>query len=243
MKFVGSKNRVAIEIFSIIQKHVSNKTGLSVNEMRENVLWIEPFVGGGNFIDKVSFKNRIGLDIDQNSIDALLSIRDSISDLPRTSKEFTENDYKELKTNQLVKHRGYLGFTCSYGGKWMGGWRRDSFGKRDYVEEAYKNALKQHKLLKDVKLHVSDYKDIKIPKDSIIYCDPPYEGTTNHNKKLFNHLEFWEWCRDISNNCLGIFVSEYNAPDDFICLWSKTISSSLTKNTGSKKGIEKLFTI
>jgi DNA adenine methylase len=36
-------------------------------------------------------------------------------------------------------------------------------------------------------------------------------------------------------------VSEYNAPEDFECLWSKEVNNSLTKDTGSKKGIEKLF--
>jgi DNA adenine methylase len=38
-----------------------------------------------------------------------------------------------------------------------------------------------------------------------------------------------------------IFISEYSAPDDFECIWQKEIVSSLTKNTGSKKGTEKLF--
>jgi DNA adenine methylase len=38
-----------------------------------------------------------------------------------------------------------------------------------------------------------------------------------------------------------IFVSEYNAPDDFECVWQKEIVSSLAKNTGAKRGVEKLF--
>ena len=40
-----------------------------------------------------------------------------------------------------------------------------------------------------------------------------------------------------------IFISEYNMPDDFICVWQKEIISSLTQDTGSKKAIEKLFTL
>jgi DNA adenine methylase len=38
-----------------------------------------------------------------------------------------------------------------------------------------------------------------------------------------------------------VFVSEYNAPKDFKCVWEKEMVSSLTKDTGSKKAIEKLF--
>ena len=41
-----------------------------------------------------------------------------------------------------------------------------------------------------------------------------------------------------------MFISEYDMPEDrFECVWSKEISSSLTKDTGSKKGIEKLFIV
>lgn len=41
----------------------------------------------------------------------------------------------------------------------------------------------------------------------------------------------------------NVFVSEYNAPDDFECIWVKEVNNSLTKDTGGKKGIEKLFKI
>jgi DNA adenine methylase len=60
-------------------------------------------------------------------------------------------------------------------------------------------------------------------------------------KDDFNHNEFWQWCRDRANEGHIVFVSEYNAPDDFECIWQKEIVSSLDKDTGSKKGMEKLF--
>lgn len=37
-----------------------------------------------------------------------------------------------------------------------------------------------------------------------------------------------------------VYISEYNAPDDFVCVWQKEITNSMaTKNT--YKPIEKLF--
>jgi len=84
-----------------------------------------------------------------------------------------------------------------------------------------------------------DYKTLNIPTGSIVYCDPPYKSTTGYNGN-FDHIEFWDWCRVISINS-SVFVSEYEAPDDFECVWSKSVSSSLTKNTGSKSGVERLF--
>jgi DNA adenine methylase len=192
-------------------------------------------------IDKVQGK-RLGSDINPYLIDALISIRDCIIDLPKKNNEFTEVDYKLLSKSDGYKHKGYAGFAFSYGGKWLGGWRRDIIGKRDYVAESYRNALNQNPLLQGVKFVNKSYLDLKIPDNSLIYCDPPYEGTTKY-KDDFNHDYFWQWCREMANKGHIIFVSEYNAPDDFECVWQKEIVSSLTQDTGSKKAVEKLFKI
>lgn len=39
-----------------------------------------------------------------------------------------------------------------------------------------------------------------------------------------------------------IFVSEYEAPSDFTCVWSKEISNTLSKQN-KFKAVEKLFTL
>lgn len=228
MKYMGSKNRIAKDIVPImLSKRINNQW------------WVEPFVGGGNIIDKVTGK-RLGADINKYVIDALIAIRDNVLDLPKNNKEFTEYDYNELKKNDDYKYKGYAGFTFSYGAKWLGGWSRNSKKNRDYVREAYQNALNQSPKLKGVKFINVDYLNLKIPENSLIYCDPPYKGTTKY-KDAFNHTIFWEWCRDKVNEGHTLFVSEYNAPNDFDCVFKKEIVSSLTKNTGSKIGVEKLF--
>ena len=207
---------------------------------KEDQWWVEPFVGGANIIDKVG-GNRLGADINPYLIDALLSIRDHHADLPKNNTEFTEDDYLKLRNNDSYKYKGFAGFAYSYGGKWLGGWRRDRLNKRDYVNEAYKNAIKQSPKLKDVIFKNTEYINLEIPKNSLIYCDPPYEGTTGYNNKTFNHNIFWNWCRQKTNEGHTVFISEYNAPPDFECIWSKPICSSLTKDTGEKQGTEKLF--
>jgi DNA adenine methylase len=203
--------------------------------------WVEPFVGGANIIDKIQGK-RIGADINPYLIDALIAIRDSVLDLPKNNKEFTEDNYKQLRKSDDYRYKGYAGFAFSYGGKWLGGWCRDGLGKRDYVKESYRNALKQSPLLQGVDFVCSNYTDLDIPPNSLIYCDPPYEGTTKF-KDDFNHKVFWQWCRGMAGKGHVIFVSEYDAPEDFECMWQKEIVSSLTKDTGSKKGMEKLFRV
>lgn len=82
-----------------------------------------------------------------------------------------------------------LGLLFSYSGKWLGGWCRDSLNKRDYVNESYKNAINQSPFLQGVKFVNESYMDLKIPNNSLIYCDPPYEGTTKY-KNDFDHVAF-----------------------------------------------------
>ena len=229
MKYMGSKNRIAKEILPIMLKERGQRT------------WVEPFVGGANMIDKVQGK-RIGADINPYLIDALIAIRDCICDLPKNNREFTEEDYKLLRKNDDYKYKGYAGFAFSYGGKWLGGWSRTdktSIKQRDYVAESYRNAVNQSPKLKGVKLVHSSYKDLKIPDNSLIYCDPPYENTTGY-KDAFNHSDFWQWCREKHTEGHKVFISEYNAPDDFICVWQKTLTTSFNTSE-SIKAVEKLF--
>ena len=76
--------------------------------------------------------------------------------------------------------------------------------------------------------------------DSVIYCDPPYQGTTKY-KDDFDHDEFWNWCRKMNGKGNKIYVSEYHAPDDFKCIWQKTINNSLSSKC--RKAVERLYTI
>jgi len=226
MKYMGSKNRISKHILPIILK-----------DRQEGQWYVEPFVGGANMIDKVEGK-RLGADFNELLICALINIRDDILTMPKNNLEFTELDYKNRALN-FPLFKGFAAFAYSFSGKFWGGWRRDGAGIRDYVCESYRNAAKQSPKLQGVKLAQCSYDALEIPPQSVIYCDPPYANTTKY-KDDFNHAEFWEWCRDKRKEDHQVFISEYNAPSDFICVWQKEIQSGLNTNS-TKKGIEKLF--
>lgn len=229
---MGSKNRIAKHILPIMLKD------------RGDRWWVEPFVGGGNIIDKVVGYRRIGSDINRYCIEALQSVKSYLHELPKNNNEFTEEDYKKLRVDDLYKHKGFAGFAYSYGGKWMGGWARDKDGKRDYVAESYRNAEKQSPKLKGSILVNHSYENLYIPTNSIIYCDIEYRGTTKYsNKQKFDYDKFYDWCRLKCREGHSVFISEYNMPEDFRCIWAKEVNNTLVKDTGSKKGIERLFTL
>lgn len=240
MKFRGSKARIAKYIIPIMESY-----------RKPDQAWVEPFVGGGNIIDKVSGE-RYACDVDPKVLYALRSVAHGIDVLPKNNEEFNEGLYNIFvpmaeKDPAAFPLACFAGFAYSYGGKWHGGWRRDKERKRDYVAEAYRNAVKQSKGLQDVCfLPAMDYREVSkhVPENSLYYCDPPYEGTTGYGKK-FDSCAFWHWCVSLVAEGNTVFVSEYAAPDfvNVEVLWEKDICSSLTKDTGSKKGTEKLFMV
>ena len=228
MMYMGSKSRVARHILPIMlqDKPLYN-------------WWVEPFVGGGNMIDKVSGR-RLGGDANCYAIEALLAIRDHVHLLPKNNTEFTEDDYNSLIKGDSYPYKGYAGFAFSFGGKWLGGWSRRKNEDYDYVKSAYNSALRQSPKLKGVHLVVSNYETLYIPPRSLIYCDPPYRFKTGY-KGSFDHDRFWQWCREKAQEGHGIFISEYEAPPDFICVWQKAISNKLAKKKDAKIGTEKLY--
>lgn len=214
-------------------------------DRKQNQYYVEPFVGGANMIDKVT-GNRIGNDINHYIISLFKALQKGWQP-PIVDKELYNdvNQYKHMYTSEIV---GYVGICCSYSGKWFGGYAgktNTKQGIRDYQLEAQKNLMAQSKYLNAIEFQSVEYFDLKIPENSIIYCDPPYQGTTKYFTS-FNHNFFWDWCRQQKYNGHQIFISEYNAPEDFKCVVSLNAKSSLSANGkigGNKNSIEKLFTI
>lgn len=237
MKYMGSKNKIAKEILPIILK-----------DRKENQYYIEPFVGGANIIDKVN-GNCIGSDNNPYLI-AMWQLLQSGWIPPKSITKEIYNFYKEkyyskIYTNEEMGIIGYVGFCGSYGGRFFDGGYAGTIqtksGKRDYPLESYNNIMKQLPYLQNVEFRHCDYKDLLLPNNSIIYCDKPYENTKEYlYSKGFNHNEFWEWCRTQFNSGHTIFVSEYNAPNDFECVWEKEITTSLNLYS-SKYNCEKLY--
>jgi DNA adenine methylase len=237
MKYMGSKSRFAKAIYAKICE-LSPRNGRA---------WVEPFAGGMNMICEVPHEDgpRYANDCNEYLI-ALFKATIAGVEFP----EFvTSEERKFIKANPEKYHPwqvGYAGFICGFGGDFNGGFAGKSNTKigtvRNYQDEGARSLKKQALKLKDVFFCNASYKEIQIPKNSIVYCDPPYHGVTGYGIE-FNHCEFWGWVREVSKEH-DVFVSEYNAPDDFECVWQCAATSSLSangKSGGNKQSIEKLF--
>jgi len=232
MKYMGSKLRFAKDLLPIILKN-----------RKENQYYVEPFVGGCNMIDKV-YGKRIGCDNNKYLIalwKGLQQERELILDIPKELYDKARNQYNERENHGFDDFTiGWIGFMGSFNGRFYGGGYSGKHGGRDYPQEQIKNTLKQKDKIKDIDFYCCEYYELQIPENSIIYCDIPYQGTKEYdNKNKFNHDKFWDWCREVSlyNE---VFVSEYNAPNDFECIWEKQVNVSIRPNKTLNQ-TEKLF--
>ena len=244
MKYVGSKRRILKDILPIILKgRVSGQT------------FVDCFCGSGIVSQSVDAP-AITADINPYLISLLMAVKDGW----KPPGIITEEEYVQWKTlyNDLentdiydapdwrtMAMIGFVGFCCSFGGKFWGGYARgnDSKGEpRNYADEQSRNLVKRAAKIRHVNFVCCDYRRLDIPNDSIIYADPPYAQTTKYkNRDGFDHNEFWDWCRQKNKEGHTLFISEYVAPDDFECVWEKEVVSGLDLNTGGKRAVEKLF--
>lgn len=239
MKYMGSKARIAKHILPII-----------LRDRKEGQWYVEPFVGGANMIDKVD-GNRIGYDSNEYLISLLIELKNGWIPPCYVSEE----EWRDVRTKMDFAYpKHYIAFVrlgCSFGSDWNGGYARnvrkdapnsDALNKtiKSYCRQSANNMIKQAKSFKGITFSHSSYDSSFIPPQSVIYCDPPYAGTTKY-KDDFNHEEFWEWCRKKVKDGHQVFISEYNAPDDFVCVWRQELNVTVARNGKHKKAIEKLF--
>jgi DNA adenine methylase len=134
----------------------------------------------------------------------------------------TEDEYNTVKKVRDPHdwRTAYYGFGMSFGSKFFGGYARNKKGTN------YCSNLKRSINLKHIKFVCCDFKELKIPKNSVVYCDPPYENRTKcHNFDNFNTEEFWQWCRYRVKLNNTLLVTGFVAPSDFVILhnWGDTV--------------------
>jgi len=238
MKYMGSKNKLSKYLLPII-----------LSGRKANQYYIEPFVGGCNMIDKVT-GNRIGGDNNKYIIAMWKGLQEDrtrprvitkdLYDVARDVYNNKENGFNHLMEmdNFMV---GWIGWMGSFNGRFFDGGYSKKTATRNYIDEQIRNTEKQIENIKGISFTNCSYEEIEYPKDSIIYCDIPYNKTKQYStSKNFNYDKFWEWCRKMSKSGHSVFISEYVAPDDFTAIWKKEVINSMN-TTKTYKPIEKLF--
>jgi len=90
----------------------------------------------------------------------------------------------------------------------------ENISQMEHLDSIKKYVKHQERL----KLYNLDWKDLydrlppEVLKNSVIYCDPPYENTKQYRVGSgFDYDKFWNWFRTSPHS---IYVSSYTAPED-----------------------------
>ena len=239
MKYLGSKAKLAKYIVPILQNYV----------YKNNIkTYIEPFVGGFNIIDKITCNNKIGCDIDPLVIDLVETCRNNPKLLDTINETPSREHYYDVRDNANKYpswYRAAILLFASYNARVYGGCygaiAKTKDGKmRNYYQESKNNFQNQLPNLYDILVSCCDYRDI-IPskQQTLIYCDPPYKNGVGYVKG-FDTDAFWQWCRDKTRDGHIVVISEYDAPNDFKCIWQHETTTHLNNRNKLPK-IEKLF--
>lgn len=234
MKYLGGKFRTAGEISAYINSVLS-----------EGQPYWEPFVGAAWILRRIVADRRYASDINPYLIGMWKALLQGW--IP--PEIVTEQEYADIKKNkdkyppELV---AFIGFAASWGGKWFGGYARDPSSDRNYAKEGVASLARSIPNVNNAIFFTADFFKRNPPESNmLIYCDPPYIGTTRYDySPLFNHGDFWDRVRVLEEQGHNVIVSEYTAPDDFKCVLKINTKTDLSMAGGAKdQRVERLFSL
>lgn len=216
MRYLGGKSKIRKEVSTFLE-----------SVRKPNQVYFEPFVGGGWILQEMK-----GERIASDGNKALICMYQALQN-GWTPPDFVSEDawrvYRKLETLTDDPMQAFARFGCGFGGDWNGGYAR-STDKACYAATSKRSLLKQLPSIQNVKFVQGLYNEHK-PKDMLVYCDPPYANTTKYGALGdFDHALFWEQIREWVKNGNTVVVSEYTAPDDFVCV--RTMKSRMGLSTG-----------
>lgn len=158
---------------------------------------------------------------------------------------------KRIEVENLERHQRSLGISKV--------WRQDNGAFLPHSKELdvkMQNeeaaaAISEHSITGSLKLPLSeviefyntDYQNVNVPQNSVVYCDIPYYNTTKYRHKSkninFDYERFYQWCE---NATFPVFISEYWMPEDrFKCIAEIKRTSTVCATNNNFKVVEKLF--
>ena len=233
MQYFGGKQRIS--------KPLTEYLNL---QLKDGQPFVDLFCGSCNVVTKID-SNRIRIANDKHKY--LIAMWKALQEGWAPPQYLTKEEYNFIKNNKEDKPclTGFVGFGCSFAGKWFGGYAQSDRWK-NYCISANRGCLKKLRHLNNVKFFDLDYRKVDIPVGSLVYCDIPYRNTTQYDKSevgVFNHDEFYKWVKQ-NHKKYDIYISEYkhNVPDDFEIVWELSSKKDIrNKDNKNENTIEVLM--
>lgn len=220
MHYFGGKFKISKDLANVL------------NPITKGKPFVDLFCGACNVVEKITTaSSRTANDNNPYLIALLKAIQNGYEPPTCVTREQYNYTMGHLDENPALS--GLVGIGCSFGGGWKNGYAR-SGDNRNYAKSAHNTLLKQKQKLNGVLFTSCDYDKVIIPDGAVVYCDPPYKGTTNkYYAKKFDYDAFIEWV-EANKNKYDIYISEYKEnfaqwPTSYEVVWEKESCQEMSK--------------
>lgn len=228
--YLGSKATIAWKIAQSLRRYQRGRT-----------FW-EPFCGALNVTTELSLG---GAGIASDISVPLISLYRAMQEGWYPPVGLSQQDYYEfMRLPDTDPRKGYAGFFASFGTKWGAGYSTNGRSARSCARSLH-HALSTLEV-RGVGIECRSFFDTEpyASDELIIYCDPPYSGSTNlYGTGDFDHETFWAVCRRWAIKGVPIFVSEYSAPDFAELVWEVKKNVSVQGGTEMDARIERFYKV
>jgi len=224
MRYFGGKQRISKPMAEFIN-----------SILKDDQPFVDAFCGSCNVISKINpDRHRVANDYHHELIEMWKALQAGWE----PPENVSEQEYYTIKEGGFPEEKAFVGFGCSYSGKYWGGYARGG-ENRNYAKNAYNSTMKKMKTLFDVEFTHGSYQDIILPADALVYCDIPYKDTTGYSTGSFDHEEFYEWARNTPN----VIVSEYakNVPEGSTIIWAHKSKKDIRNKQGVQEPTEEVI--
>ncbi len=239
MYFMGGKKVIGKEISKVIKEVI-----MQGDTHRP---YMEPFVGMcGIMLHMTEAGQRPCFAFDLQP-DLIALWQDICQGWHPPQKAISKAEYDQWRQEaQPSSMRAFVGYGCSYSGKFFGGYIKANSKETPRWE---KNRLSLERVIPhiagaDIRFQQADYRDLDLsqfPRETVIVCDPPYFQTTGFSVGSFDHQEFWNLMREWSRTN-DVIICEQQAPEDFVSIWQRPITRNMHfKDHNQQAKMEHLF--
>lgn len=237
MQYLGGKTLIAKQIAAVI------------NEYRRpgQMVW-DAFCGGLSVAAALEEEGPVYATDINAALIALYQAVQSGWRPPDTVSRETWQAAKALPDTDPMK--AFCGFGCSFGGKWFGGyapprWRPKTSTHHGGINNPTVSTTRMlGRRITDRTIHFAAIDFLSVepgPTERLIYCDPPYAGTTDYDGAPPLDRAIFERRIAAWSRYTLVFVSEYAFPLGE-CIWSAPTTLKVSGGTGEAR-TERLYLV